>query len=214
MYCKYCGKELSEGGQFCAFCGKDQNQSTAEVLSSIYKGADKEPDAKQSVPEYEVPNAKFFSIVALAMEAGIIALSFTPLVTMSLGNNYVGYSQSFNVFDLFKKSEILEHVGYLLQSEYNRDSVDTIKGVAIFLGVILCALIAWCVIYFLYNLSTYTFKRCQGSKAHFGYVYSVYSSASPIALSIGIIILNVIFSSWFGAILTFQFPQQRSSYSF
>ena len=24
MYCKYCGKPLSDGARFCGFCGKDQ----------------------------------------------------------------------------------------------------------------------------------------------------------------------------------------------
>ena len=194
MYCKYCGKPLSDGARFCGFCGKDQTEKIVDnstVTSSVTVD-------KQFIPEFEVPNAKFFSIIALAMQIGIIALSFTPLLTLSLGNDDIGYSQSFTVFDLFKKSDILEHVGYLLQSEYSRNAIDSINGVAIFIGILICALIAWCVIYFLYNLSTYTFRSGQSTKVHFGYVYSVYSSASCIALSIGIIIFNIVFSSWFG----------------
>lgn len=194
MYCKYCGKPLSDGARFCGFCGKDQTEKIVDnstVTSSVTVD-------KQYIPEFEVPNAKFFSIIALAMQIGIIALSFTPLLTLSLGNDYIGYSKSFTVFDLFKKSDILEHVGYLLQSEYSRNAIDSINGVAIFIGILICALIAWCVIYFLYNLSTYTFRSGQSTKVHFGYVYSVYSSASCIALSLGIIIFNIVFSSWFG----------------
>ena len=159
MYCKYCGKPLSDGARFCGFCGKDQTEKIVDnstVTSSVTVD-------KQFIPEFEVPNAKLFT-----------------------------------VFDLFKKSDILEHVGYLLQSEYSRNAIDSINGVEIFIGILICALIAWCVIYFLYNLSTYTFRSGQSTKVHFGYVYSVYSSASCIALSIGIIIFNIVFSSWFG----------------
>lgn len=32
MFCRYCGKEIPEGGQFCLSCGKEVN--TAEVLSA------------------------------------------------------------------------------------------------------------------------------------------------------------------------------------
>ena len=98
MYCKYCGKPLSDGARFCGFCGKDQTEKIVDnstVTSSVTVD-------KQFIPEFEVPNAKFFSIIALAMQIGIIALSFTPLLTLSLGNDYIGYSQSFTVFDLFK----------------------------------------------------------------------------------------------------------------
>lgn len=30
MYCKYCGKPLSDGARFCGFCGKDQESSETE----------------------------------------------------------------------------------------------------------------------------------------------------------------------------------------
>ena len=201
MYCKYCGKELSEGGRFCAYCGKNQDECNTEnkiTSESNYNRTD-------SIPEFEVPNAKFFSIISLVIEVGIIALSFTPMVSMSVGNDYIGYSQSYNVFDLFKKSDIFDHIAILLNSEYNRNSRDSIYGLNIFFGVILCVLIAWCILYFLYNISTYTIKSGKNNKIHFGFVYSVYSSVPSVVLSIGIIILNIVYSSWFGSYVSVSF---------
>lgn len=190
MYCKFCGKELSEGARFCGFCGKDQE-------SNGFIPTEKDSDNRKVIPEFEIPNSKLFTILSLLIEAVIIGLSFTPLLSMSLGNDYIGYNQSFNIFDLFKQSNILDYVAYMLKNEFSRNASDSIKGVCVFLGVVLCALIVWCICYYLYNITTYTLKSGQTTKFHFGYVYSVYSSVPPIFLSIGIIILNILFSSWF-----------------
>ena len=38
MYCKYCGKPLSDGARFCGFCGKDQTEKIVDnstVTSSV-----------------------------------------------------------------------------------------------------------------------------------------------------------------------------------
>ena len=54
MYCKYCGKPLSDGARFCGFCGKDQTEKIVDnstVTSSVTVD-------KQFIPEFEVPNAK------------------------------------------------------------------------------------------------------------------------------------------------------------
>lgn len=93
---------------------------------------------------------------------------------------------------------MFNRIGYMLQDDLKSDATKAVKEVAIFFGILLCALILWCIIYFIYNISTYTLKKSHGTKKHFGYDYSVYSSISPISLSCGVLLTYVIFSSWFG----------------
>lgn len=34
MYCKYCGKPLSDGARFCGFCGKNQDTNKRKLGES------------------------------------------------------------------------------------------------------------------------------------------------------------------------------------
>lgn len=101
MYCKYCGKPLSDGARFCGFCGKEQTD----------KGVQEE-----SYSKYRINISKQFigAVCSIIINCAILLLCLTDLFTLTVNiiNIYSG-STTFGVLDLFKESDLLTAFSYL-----------------------------------------------------------------------------------------------------
>ena len=53
MYCKHCGKEISEDSVFCKYCGEKQDENTNTVSDSVDSKSEitKKPEVIISLPK-------------------------------------------------------------------------------------------------------------------------------------------------------------------
>lgn len=56
MYCKNCGKEISNGTNFCNYCGAAQNISSAQDAQSFYQTNEAQRSSVDSQPMYAEPH--------------------------------------------------------------------------------------------------------------------------------------------------------------
>ena len=57
MYCRNCGKEISNGTNFCNYCGAAQNNSSAQDTQSFYQTNEAQHPPVDSQPEYAEPRS-------------------------------------------------------------------------------------------------------------------------------------------------------------
>lgn len=177
VYCRYCGIPISENAKICGSCNKHQliAEPTQEKSS---------PDKR--LPEFD-PFVCVVSIFSLVIEAVIIFLTFTDIFKINVGRGYYSLGLEVGIFDLFDAGNTLS--GIMSSTE---DAADGLIGYAI-----LCLIcIAVCIIYFFYNLFSYSFDNDR--YCLWGRNYSHYSSW-PAIIFIGATLLGIfIFASMAG----------------
>lgn len=152
MYCKYCGKPLSDGARFCGFCGKDQ-ESSSHILT-------KGDISIQSL---------IYTIVSYLTQATIIILSFKDVIKITFGEGY--YKQSFlvNIFDMFDSSSYFRQLGGIVPD------LMVLSDYAFTAGILIMISISVCIIYFLYVLILYIPNVNLKNRCVFGKEYHRYS---------------------------------------
>lgn len=172
MYCKYCGKPLSDGARFCGFCGKDQEITSHNFIKS----------------DISTPSL-IYTIVSFLIQAAIIILSFTDVIKISFGEGYLNQSYLLNVFDMFDGSGYFRQLGSLVSD------LMVVSDYAFIAGIMIISSIVLCIIYFLYVLILYIpnvnlKKRCSFGKEHHKY------SIIPSLINMFIVTFIIIFIGW------------------
>lgn len=182
MFCKYCGKSISEDAIFCEKCGKLQNDMKESVETNI---------SKRSTDESYGNNQLLINISSFTIEFSIIVFSFMNLYNiLFLSKNY-----QICVFDLFSEK-------YLMYFDIR--TANSMKGFAafLFLGSIIC------IVYFVYKLLITAFSKKERIN---GYVYysSAAGMLNSIFQSLGLAFLSanlgeyVSVSPSYGIIITY-----------
>ena len=153
MYCKYCGKPLSDGARFCGFCGKNQDtikRKLGESYCSIKNRA--------------------YTVVSFLLQAAIIILSITDVIKISFGDEFFKQILLLNVFDFFDGASYIKDLGSLAPE------LRTLSNYAFTAGILVIASISACIIYFIYVIMVYLPNIQMKNKCRFGiecYKYSV-----------------------------------------
>ncbi len=161
MYCKYCGKPLSDGARFCGFCGKDQ-----ETTNHIHTKGD---ISIQSL---------IYTIVSFLVQVAIIILSFTDVIKITLGDGYFKQSFLVNVFDMFDSSSYFRQLGGIVPD------LMVLSDYALAAGIMIIISIAVCIIYFLYVLILYIPNVNLKNRCGFGKEYHRYSVIPSLITSV------------------------------
>ena len=119
MYCKYCGKPLSDGARFCGFCGKDQSE---RCINNMLR-----------VVSYSTNISKQFicAISSFIINCAIILLCLTDLFNLkvNIGDLYSD-STHFGVLDLFENTDMLNAFSYISTDvQQVSDSLESIGSV-------------------------------------------------------------------------------------
>lgn len=130
MYCKYCGKPISDNAKFCGICGKEQ-----ETTNCV-------PSVQENKLAITAKRAVIFMVISLITELVIIILTFTDLFTVKIGNSYMSYSYGVNVFEFFDNAHM-----FAVLADGNND-IEQIAGGLIAFGIILLTCTCICVIYY------------------------------------------------------------------
>lgn len=180
MYCIYCGEKCPDMAKFCPSCGKEQ----------IKTGGDDEnpPKEKQHTISSSNVNIKPIacaaSIISLVVEAIIIFLTFTDIFKINIGNEYYSSSIEIGLFDLFDAGNSIPRI---------TQNMDNAASGLAFYAVSCLICVAVCIIYFFYNLLSYSLsddRRCIWGKN-----YAHYSSVPAIIFIVLSLIGILIFSS-------------------
>lgn len=101
MYCKHCGKEISEDSVFCKYCGEKQDENTNTVSDSV--------DSKSEIikkPEVIISIPKIKSELTENQKWWILGISLWVLLHIYclFGDDHYRYASEF--FVPFSKSEL------------------------------------------------------------------------------------------------------------
>lgn len=178
MYCKYCGKPLSDGARFCGFCGRDQTDGDINKESNEYS--------------YKINASKQFigAVCSVIINCAIILLCLTDLFNLevNIGDFYSGSTQ-FGIMDLFENADMLNAFSY------NNTNIQQVSSLIYTWGLFISAIILVYVIYildFVYTCwenakSSTSIMNCRTYKAF---------SVIPFCFLIAVLIFGmVIFSS-------------------
>lgn len=179
MYCKYCGKPLSDGARFCGFCGKNQETNKRKLGES----------------DGSIKNLAY-SVVSFLLQAAIIILSFTDVIKITFGD--VFYKQIFllNVFDLFDGAR------YITDLESLVPDLRTLSNYVFTAGIIVIASISACIIYFIYVIMVYVPNIQMKNKRRFGTEYYKYSVVSNLIYVLAVSFIIFFISSKAGDIIS------------
>lgn len=160
MYCKYCGKPLSDGARFCGFCGKDQESSETE--NSITK------------TEVRVTNrnlrAIICTLIALTLNLLVFIFAlFTDLFDIRFENDYFSTDYKIGIFDLFDNAKKISLFSL------NSDSIQQVSSSMITFGVFLVISLALFVVYYIYYVFSYSFTKQDQFVSIFGNNYNNFS---------------------------------------
>lgn len=179
MYCRFCGKEIVDGARFCGFCGKQQ-----EANVEPKKAKDRKTD----------PFTLFCTIFTWAIQVTIVILSFCPFCSVKIGNDFFATKLSFNFIDLFECGDAFSK--YLSFS----DTAKSISGNMIGLGVVIIIAIGVCILYFIYNIATYSFAKQSQYVSILGKNYNNYSVLPDFfvitVMTVGIIVLHTLLGDY------------------
>lgn len=132
MYCKYCGKPLSDGARFCGFCGKDQSE---RCINNMLR-----------VVSYSTNISKQFicAISSFIINCAIILLCLTDLFNLkvNIGDLYSD-STHFGVLDLFENTDMLNAFSYI------STDVQQVSELLFLWGLAICVVALMYVIYIL-----------------------------------------------------------------
>lgn len=190
MYCQYCGKPISDDAKFCGICGKEQIK---KQIGTCYP----HPPVQENKPSITNTRAVIFTVISLITELVIIILTFTDLFTVKIGNSYMSYSYDVNVFDFFDNAHMISVFAH------GNSDTEEIAGGLVGFGVILLICMGICIIYYLYNLSTYPFFNSSNNKYLTQYGGWLYSNYSLVPSSIYIFVSSfglIVFSANLGEI--------------
>ena len=160
MFCKYCGKPLSDGARFCGFCGKDQE--------SIIDNSGATKTAAQSTNRNL--RAILCTLITLFLNSLIVIFAlFTDLFNIKFGNDFFSTDFKIGIFDLFDNAKTINSISM------NSDSLKQVSSSMITFGVILLIALALFVIYYLYYIFTYSFTKQDQFVSIFGKNYNNFS---------------------------------------
>ena len=116
MFCRYCGKQISDDAKFCEACGKPQfdpnfvNQEKNNNMTLLYS------------------KPFLLSVFSIILNVTAVILSFTKIfkINISLFDNIYSNSIQFGIFDLFKCRNLLSSFSY---------SDELIDELSIYLGL-------------------------------------------------------------------------------
>ncbi len=132
MYCKYCGKPLSDGAKFCGFCGMNQTERNTGNMTRLVS--------------YSSNISKQFivSISSIIINCAIILLCLTDLfnLNVNIGDLYSG-STHFGVLDLFENADMLNTFSYI------STDVQQVSALLFLWGLSICVVALMYVIYIL-----------------------------------------------------------------
>lgn len=205
MFCIYCGKQCPNIAKFCPSCGKEQLKSEDGKIT-LEENQHKIDDNKGNEIQNDYPKFKYnkdnqlsasnilssnlkpiacaASIISLVIEAIIIFLTFTDIFKINIGNGYYFSSIEIGLFDLFDAGNNIPRI---------TQSMDSAASGLAFYAVSCLICVAVCIIYFFYNLLSYSFtddRRCIWGKN-----YAHYSSVPAIIFIVLSLIGILIFSS-------------------
>lgn len=204
MYCIYCGKKCPDIAKFCPSCGKEQLKTEDGEKSLEIK----QPTIEENIGDKSITDSRTFrynsnnqlsasntlsssninikpiacaaSIISLIVEAIIIFLTFTDIFKINLGNGYYSSSIEIGIFDLFDMGNNIPRI---------TQNMDNVASGLVWYAVLCLICVAICVIYFLYNLFSYSFsddRRCVWGKN-----YAHYSSV-PAIVFIGASLVGIL----------------------
>lgn len=178
MYCKYCGKPLSDGARFCAFCGRDQSENGNPAPTSTVSNRN--------------PRAIICTIIAIIINPLIVVFSLTDIFKITVGNDYLSSSFSLGILDLFDNAKIIKY--FSMGSE----SLEQVSSSLITFGVILIISLVLLVIYYLYYIFSYSFTKQDQFVSIFGKNYNNYSTISELLFIVVTVIGMAVFSNNLG----------------
>lgn len=156
MYCKYCGKPLSDGARFCAFCGKGQTERSTGNMTRL-------------VSYSSIISKQFIvAISSIIINCAIILLCLTDLfnLNVNIGDLYSG-STHFGVFDLFQNADMLNTFSYI------SSDIQQVSALLLLWGLAICIVALMYIIYildFVYSCwenakNSTSFLLCKSYKA-------------------------------------------------
>ena len=207
MFCIYCGKKCPDIAKFCPSCGKEQLESEDGKMPSEEKqhtiDDNKDNQIQNDSPKFKYnkdnqlsvsnivssnnanikPIACVTSIISLIVEAIIIFLTFTDIFKINIGNGYYSSEIEIGLFDLLDAGS---NISRIMQNMGESDS-----GLVFYaMSCLICVVV--CIIYFFYNLFSYSFHNNRHSI--WGKNYSHYSIV-PAIIFIGVSLFGVILFS-------------------
>ncbi len=92
MYCKKCGKQLSNGMWFCPDCGTDNGVCTEKKLTKLFSNKNKDASNKLNIsgkesPEEEIDNVNqegvtYFTIAIVLFFLSLLSGLFIPVISI------------------------------------------------------------------------------------------------------------------------------------
>ncbi len=132
------------------------------------------------------PYASKFTIASFIIEALIIILSVMNIFGLSINNDFLSLDdRSFGVFSILTKpfeSSGVNSFSYWFSF--------------VFFSAVIAGLSLANGIYFVHKLCLYTFYPDKNQKIRFGFDYSIYSAALPMAMSIVSAYTVLCYNSW------------------
>ncbi len=169
MYCRYCGKQISDDAKFCEACGKSQ-------FDSNFVNQEKN---NNMTPLYSKPF--LLSVFSIILNVTALILSFTKIfkINISLFDNIYSNSIQFGIFDLFKCRNLLSSFSY---------SDELIDELSIYLGLWGLGLCLVLLVYLIFILEylVNTFKKYRNKKQP-----DLYISFSLIPICLLVIISTI-----------------------
>lgn len=178
MFCVYCGEKCPDLAKFCPNCGKkllkpediERLSEKEQCVIDDNKGGQKQFAFSTSYNLKIKPIAFAASIISLIIEAIIILLSFTDIFKIVIGSGYYSSSIEIGIFDLFDLGNTIPRIVY---------NSEDFSSLLLFHAVLCIICLAICIIYFLYNLFSYSFND-NSRRCIWGKNYSHYSSVPAI----------------------------------
>lgn len=171
MFCKYCGKPISEGAKYCGHCGENQNKQTITVAF--------------------VPKSVLCLFVSVITEIIVIIASFMDIVNVEISSTLGMLTAqkniiSVSVMDIMDSADVIKTLSNLTDTFEEYSGYLYLSAYIVFAGVVLCA------IYLAFYLTRYNYSGSKQSDYNFGKDYRRYSFIPSLIMALLMIIINII----------------------